>query len=196
MEVGEIDGLDGEHKDEQMEARAILQAGKKFDLEKDNFEYILLTHGHFDHIYSVDDVRNAYGCKVCIHEDDADCLIDSYKNANRLFFGADLIMHPADMLLKDNDELLIGDEIIKVIATPGHTPGCVCYEIGSCLITGDTLFDMSIGRTDLPGGSQRTINESLKKLSALDDEITIYPGHGGISTIGKQKRLNPYMKGL
>lgn len=169
---------------------------EKFGLDSHKFKYVFLTHGHFDHIYSVDDVRDKYGCKVCIHEGDAEFLYDSVKNANKLFFGEDLVMKPADVILCGGDVLKLGEKCVEVISTPGHTKGCVCYLAENDLITGDTLFDMSIGRCDLPGGDGKTLMESLRLISKMDDEIKIYPGHGGISTIGKQKRSNPYMKGL
>ncbi len=168
----------------------------KYKLEGDRFKYILLTHGHFDHIYSVDSLRDKYSCKVCIHTDEADYLTNSMLNANKLFFGEDIVYAPADILLSDHDELKLGDDLIKVIHTPGHTMGCVCYQTEAGLITGDTLFDGSIGRTDLPGGDYKTILNSLKKIAEIDGDTVIYPGHGDISTIDKQLRYNPYLKGI
>lgn len=193
-----IDELSGDFAivDPSPSIQTIDEVIEKFALESSGFKYILLTHGHFDHIYSVDDVRDKYGCKVCIHEGDADYLYDSVKNANKIFFDEELVLKPADIVLHGGEDLSLGDEKVYVISTPGHTKGCVCYLSGKNLITGDTLFDMSIGRCDLPGGNGKTLLESLKYLSSLDDDIKIYPGHGGISTIGKQKRSNPYMKGL
>ena len=169
---------------------------ERLGLLGEKFKYALLTHGHFDHIYSVDYVRSKYHCKLCIHEADADCLIDSNKNANSLFFGEELVFAPADVKLCDSDELYLGDLKITVVHTPGHTPGCVCYLVGNALMCGDTLFDMSIGRTDLPGGNDITMCESLKKLSDMDGAIKIYPGHGDISTIEEQVKYNPYLKGI
>lgn len=193
-----IDEVSGEFAvvDPSPSIQTIDEAIEKFSLESCKFKYIFLTHGHFDHIYSVDDVRDKYGCKVCIHEGDADFLYDSVKNANKLFFGEDLVMNPADVILHGGDVLKLGEESVEVISTPGHTTGCVCYLCGDDLITGDTLFDMSIGRCDLPGGDGKTLIESLRLLSKMDENIKIYPGHGTLSTIGKQNRSNPYMKGL
>lgn len=193
-----IDEASGEFAvvDPSPSIQTIDEAIEKFSLESSKFKYIFLTHGHFDHIYSVDDVRDKYGCKVCIHEGDADFLYDSVKNANKLFFGEDLVMNPADVILHGGDVLKLGEESVEVISTPGHTTGCVCYLSGNDLITGDTLFDMSIGRCDLPGGDGKTLIESLRLLSKMDENIKIYPGHGTLSTIGKQNRSNPYMKGL
>ena len=193
-----IDEMSGEFAivDPSPTVQVIDETLTKFSLDTGKFKYVLLTHGHFDHIYSVDDVREKYGCKVCIHEGDSDFLYDSVKNANKLFFGDDLVMKPADIILHDGDILNLGEESVKVISTPGHTTGCVCYLTGKDLITGDTLFDLGIGRCDLPGGNGDTLLKSLEMLSKMDEDIKIYPGHGGISTIGKQNRYNPYMKGL
>ena len=174
----------------------ISNAIDKFELNGDKFKYVLLTHGHFDHIYSVDAIREKYGCKVCIHKSEADYLLDATLNANKLFFDEDIVYAPADILLSDGDELKLGDESVKVVHTPGHTPGCVCYQTQAGLVTGDTLFDRSIGRTDLPGGDYKTILKSLERIAQIDKETVIYPGHGDISTIEKQLRYNPYLKGI
>jgi len=165
-------------------------------LDKNKFKYSLLTHGHFDHIYSVDYVREQYGCKVCVHENDADCLVDSYKNANKLFFNEDLIFNPADITLGDGDVLKLGELEIKVIHTPGHTTGCVCYIVENAMFCGDTIFDRSVGRTDLPGGNTKVLCESLKKIKAMNGDIKLYPGHGSVTTVKEQIQSNPYLKGL
>lgn len=169
---------------------------KELELDAQKFKYVLLTHGHFDHIYSVDYVREKYNCQLCIHENDALCLTDSYKNANKLFFNEDLTFNPADLLISDKDKLSLGELQIEVIHTPGHTEGCVCYLVENALICGDTIFDRSVGRTDLPGGNTKVLYESLRKIKTMDESIRLYPGHGSITTIKEQKQSNPYLKGL
>ena len=165
-------------------------------LDENKFKYALLTHGHFDHIYSVDYVREKYGCRLCIHKNDADFLTDSFKNANKIFFGEELIFGAADVTLEDGDVLKFGETEITVIHTPGHTAGCVCYKVENSMFCGDTIFDMGVGRTDLPSGNPKVICESLRKIKAMDGEIRLYPGHGGTTTIKKQAQSNPYLKGL
>ncbi len=165
-------------------------------LDAEKLKYVLLTHGHFDHIYSTDYVREKYGCQLYVHENDAACLTDSYKNANRIFFDEDLTFSPADKTVVDGDVISVGESKIQVIHTPGHTPGCVCYLAENYMLCGDTIFDLSIGRTDLPGGDTKTIYESLRKIKAMDGDIKLYPGHGGTTTIKEQIQSNPYLKGL
>ncbi len=169
---------------------------KVLQLDSGKCKFALLTHGHFDHIYSADYVRDKYGCDLCVHKNDADFLTDSYKNANRIFFGEDLLLKPADKILEDGDTLRLGNLEMSVIHTPGHTEGCVCYLVENSLLCGDTIFDMSVGRTDLPGGSTETILESLKKIKSMPGDIRLYPGHGETTTINKQIQFNPYLKGL
>ena len=141
-------------------------------------EGILLTHGHFDHIFAIDSLREALGIKLTMHAADAEMLTDGKKNASYTFFRYDHTYAPADVLLNDGDEISLGDETIRLIHTPGHTKGSVCYLCGDALVTGDTLFADGIGRTDLYGGSFRELVRSLERLSSLDKSLKIYPGHG------------------
>ena len=142
---------------------------------------ILLTHGHFDHIMSVDTLRQAEpNLKVYIHEADAPMLTDGDKNAFSLFFGQARAWRPADVLLHDGDEISVGNSTLRVVHTPGHSPGSVCYlcESEGVMLTGDTLFSDNIGRCDLWGGSYSVIRQSLQSLRTYDGSLTIYPGHG------------------
>ena len=167
----------------------------KRGLKKENLKYILLTHGHFDHITGADEIRDISGAPLAIHEKDSDFLTNSNKNAYKYFFREDLVMRPAEIILKDGDVLKLGSLDIKVVSTPGHTEGSVCFFVGDNIYTGDTLFDRSIGRTDLIGGSQATLEESLRKLISLESDYNIYPGHGSVSTLYKQIKFNPYLYG-
>ena len=154
--------------------------------EKENVKItaILLTHGHFDHIVSLDKLREAVGAPVMIHREDDEMLGDGNKNAFFDFFGKDRRYLPADVLLEDGSEITLGNEIIKVIHTPGHSKGSVCYLCGDIMITGDTIFANSIGRCDLWGGNYPDILRSLEKLRKYDSKITIYPGHGQSTRLG------------
>lgn len=146
---------------------------------------ILLTHGHFDHIASIDKLRDEKNIPVYIHKNDAEMLTDSKKNAFYTFFHRDTCYSPADVLLEDGDEIHLGNETVKAISTPGHSRGSVCYDCGSFLVTGDTLFADSIGRCDLYGGSDEDIRASLTKLEkSYPQDMRIYPGHGTTSRLG------------
>ena len=174
----------------------ILQSIHQSGLDEKNLKYILLTHGHFDHILSVDSLRKASGAPVLIHKDDGDFLTNSEHNGYKYFFRRDLTMQPADRLLEDGDMLSFGSDFIRVMHTPGHTGGSVCYIIGNVMFTGDTLFDQDIGRTDLYGGSMDQLQESLRAIAALPENYTLYPGHGSITTLQKQREYNHYLKTL
>jgi glyoxylase-like metal-dependent hydrolase (beta-lactamase superfamily II) len=146
---------------------------------------ILLTHGHFDHVLSLDELRDAYpNAPVYLHTDDAELLPDGEKNAFSLFFGQDRAWRPADHLLGNGEIILLGDERIRVVHTPGHTRGSVCYLCGGDLITGDTLFADGYGRCDLYGGDWGALCASLRKLTELPPTLRIYPGHGPVSMLG------------
>ncbi|MDA8229639.1 MAG: MBL fold metallo-hydrolase [Desulfitobacterium hafniense] len=156
-------------------------------------EYILLTHGHLDHIGAVDELRDQLGAQVGIHSGDSAMLTDARKNMSS-YFGSAVVLKPADILLQDGQVIMVGKEKITVLATPGHSLGSVCFLTGDGLISGDTLFAGSIGRTDFPGGSlNELLNGVTKKLLVLPEETRVYPGHGENTTIGKEKRENPFL---
>ncbi len=152
--------------------------GLKLDL-------ILLTHGHFDHIVSIDTLRERTGAPVYIHKGDIDMPEDANKNAFYTFFHTHRTYRRPDRALSDSEVLTLGDEQIRVIHTPGHTAGGVCYLCNNeFLLTGDTLFENSFGRCDLYGGSQEVLFQSLRSLRELDQDLTIYPGHGCPARLG------------
>ncbi len=155
-------------------------------------EAILLTHGHFDHIAGVDTIRRAYKLPVYIHEADADMLFSSKRNASASF-GMPMEFDPADHTVKDGDALILGGMTFRVLSTPGHTKGSVCYITDDLMFSGDTLFNMSIGRTDLPGGDFAEMMLSLKKLYALDADYKVYPGHEQSTSLSYEKTNNPYL---
>ncbi len=149
----------------------------------------LLTHGHYDHIYGLASLTHK--APVFIHEADVGYLTDDRYN---LLKGLKIEGYEAH-LLGDNETINIGGYRIKTIHTPFHTPGSVCFyfEKEKVLFTGDTLFHLSVGRSDLPGGNIKQMGSSLSKLRKLPDETKIYPGHESSSDIGTEKRLNPYL---
>lgn len=149
---------------------------------------ILLTHGHFDHVMSVDTLRQAEpNLKVYIHESDAPMLTDADKNAFALFFGQDRVWKEADVFLTDGQAITVGNATLTVVHTPGHSPGSVCYLCAEegVMFTGDTLFADNIGRCDLWGGSYAVIRQSLKHLRDFDGTLTIYPGHGDTNKLSR-----------
>lgn len=154
---------------------------------------ILLTHGHFDHIWGSKRLRELTGAKIYAYEEEKEVCEDVSKNVS------DQVGRPytveADVYFKDGEEVTIGSMTFKTIATPGHTVGGCCYyfEEGSLLISGDTLFQESIGRTDFPTGSMSTLVRSVQeKLFLLPEEVKVYPGHGDSTTIGHEKSHNPF----
>lgn len=157
---------------------------------------ILLTHGHFDHCLSVSYIKEKTGAEIWIHEKDVDYL-ERISQKARDEFGIDLPMKDvnAEKTLTDNEIIKWGEEEIKVIHTPGHTPGGVCFLFDNKLITGDTLFQGSVGRWDLSGGDGKLLFKSIRdRILKLGDDIEIYPGHGPKSTIGQEKRHNQFLK--
>ena len=153
---------------------------------------ILLTHGHFDHIYAVNDLKKSLDVPVYAYVDEAALMGDSWMNRSKAW--AEAMTVKPDILLHDGDELDLAGFHIRVIHTPGHTAGSCCYyfEEEKILIAGDTLFYESYGRTDLDTGSEAAIMRSLREqLFLLPDDVEVYPGHGDSTTIGHEKKYNP-----
>ena len=151
---------------------------------------ILLTHGHFDHIGAVDELRDRYGIKVYVSEEESK-FMQNYNNNLSVFFGEGMIVKP-DITIHDGEELEIAGIKMKFILTPGHTPGSGCFyvEDEGVLFSGDTLFCMSRGRTDFPGGSEREIIDSIRnKLLVLPGETVVLAGHNEQTTIDNEKRF-------
>jgi glyoxylase-like metal-dependent hydrolase (beta-lactamase superfamily II) len=148
---------------------------------------ILLTHGHFDHTVSVDTLRDAYPVPLMMHSGDAPMMTDGKINGFYDFYGKECTHRPAERLLEDGDTVSLGDEEIKVISTPGHSPGSICLlchgDGEDFLISGDTLFSNSVGRWDLWQGNSEILARSLAYLKALDGNMRIYAGHGEDSTL-------------
>jgi len=159
-------------------------------------KYVMLTHGHFDHILGVHGLQKEQGAKVVIHELDAQHLIDPKKSLCE--GNMPETQHPvkADVLVKDGDVISLGQEEIKVMHTPGHTKGGVCYVIEKdrVILTGDTLFCMTAGRTDFFDGDDAQMIDSLKKLIALDGDYEILPGHNRKTTLESERKRNWYIR--
>jgi glyoxylase-like metal-dependent hydrolase (beta-lactamase superfamily II) len=158
---------------------------------------ILLTHGHGDHIAAVKPVKEHFDLPLYVGRGDKELLRNPSANVSELI-GQPIVAPDPDHLVEDEQTVTIGSLQFTVLATPGHTPGGVCYldERANLVFTGDSLFWGSIGRTDLPGGSLNTLLDSIKtKLLKLPDGITCYPGHGPKTTIGAEKSQNPFLTG-
>lgn len=158
--------------------------------------YIIATHAHFDHISGVKGLQDATGCQFLLNKNDLPLVENIAKQAE--FFGIKAPERPIiDRFIKEGDKIKVGNLHLKVIDTPGHTPGGISLYIDNKAFVGDTIFHGSIGRTDLPGGSYETLISSIKdKIFTLDDNTKLYPGHGPSTTIKYEKRYNPFLNTL
>ena len=161
------------------EAEMVLALLERQDL---TLEAILLTHGHFDHVGAVKTLAAETDCRVFLCQEDL--ALPGAMTAGPLFHTD---------FYKEGDRLTLAGMTFEVLHTPGHTPGSVCLHFGEHLFSGDTLFAGSCGRTDFPGSSPAAMGRSLTRLSQLDENLKVYPGHGESTTIGEEKRYNPYL---
>ena len=156
-------------------------------------EYVILTHGHFDHILALSEVMSETKAKLLIHRLDAGMLSEPSLSLLSRFSTRSVEFPEADILLDGGEDIEIGESTVKVIHSPGHTPGSVCLLVGDDMISGDTLFRESIGRSDFPGGSFNILMSSLRMLVSLDVKGKIYPGHGMSTTMAHELEYNTYL---
>lgn len=161
------------------EAMSVLQTLEKEGLQ---LQMILLTHAHFDHIGAVDTIHNATGCRVYLHKADLTLPLEMTGTAP----------HPTDSY-DEGDEVKLDSITFRVLHTPGHTPGSVCLIAGDVMFSGDTLFAGSCGRVDFPTGNAAAMMASLRRLANLEGDYTVLPGHEGVTTLSRERRLNPYL---
>lgn len=186
--------------DEQTKKCAVIDPGgsiidifniiKKHEL---TVEYIILTHGHGDHICRVPEIKEKTNAKIVAYKGEEELLLDRNKNLSAQLPGP-LVEFDSDLSVEEGDIIELGTLKLKIIHTPGHTKGGMCIKVGEHIFTGDTLFAGSIGRTDFYSGDYKQIMKSLRKLAKYDDNAIIYPGHGSTSTIGEEKLMNFYMQ--
>jgi glyoxylase-like metal-dependent hydrolase (beta-lactamase superfamily II) len=157
-------------------------------------EAILLTHGHIDHAGAAGAVRDATGAKISMHRDDAFLLEHGSVMAAQFGWFVPSIPAP-DSFLEDGDEVAVGNLKLKVLHTPGHSPGGICFASGKTVFSGDLVFAGSIGRTDLPGGSFEALIRSVReKIFPLPDATKLLCGHGPSTTVGREKKTNPFLR--
>ncbi len=179
---------------------AIIDPGDNADeiikiIEKEDLKpkFIINTHAHFDHVGGVKTIQDHFKIDFLLHKDELFLIENLDEQATS--FGLGNIPKPnVNKFLKDGDKISLRQKVIEVIHTPGHTPGGVCYYVDNVIFVGDTMFAGSIGRTDFPGSSYEMLIKSIKeKLFPLDDNIIVYTGHGPATTIGNEKRHNPFL---
>lgn len=160
--------------------------------EKISINYIVNTHGHPDHIGANRKIKEHTNAPILIHQYDAPMLAKS-GSVLSLIFPVESSSPPADTFIKDGDLIECAGMKLKVLHTPGHTPGGISLLIDDSIFTGDTLFSGSIGRSDLPGGSPQVLLNSIKKILSLDENLIVYPGHGPATTVSQELHSNPFI---
>jgi glyoxylase-like metal-dependent hydrolase (beta-lactamase superfamily II) len=173
------------------EHQRILEILRHHDL---TLRWIVHTHAHLDHIYETRDLNEQAGGTIALHKDDL-FLWDGFAMQAAMFGWRVRPTLPVEHWLKHGESLDVGSDRVGVLHTPGHTPGSCCFTVGSMLFAGDTLFQGSIGRTDLPGGDFPTMARSIKeRLYTLPPDTEVIPGHGPPTTVGDEARHNPFVK--
>ncbi len=187
--------------DEATGSTAVIDPGDDFEKIRDaitaknlKVEKIILTHAHFDHMLALSELRKYTGAPLLLHKGDAELLLDGEKNLTLWFLNQDIPQKPADVLLSDGDRVTVGRSTLTVMHTPGHTLGSMCLIGEDFIISGDTLFNGSIGRYDFPCGDYNTIMNSLKKLTELEFNYKIFPGHGASTHLDREKKTNIYLQ--
>lgn len=190
--------------DEETKEAIVVDPGSEPDrilskIEKNDLKvkHIVLTHAHGDHIGAIKEIKAATGAEILLHHDEAYMLENASKNFSKAIQGKEVSIL-ADKTIGEGDKLTIGNIKIEVIHTPGHTFGGICLYVPTekILITGDTLFYGSVGRSDLEGGNHKQLIQGIiEKIMKLDDSVTVYPGHGSTTSIGFERRKNPFIQG-
>jgi hydroxyacylglutathione hydrolase len=193
--VGDQDAGEGLFIDPSDDADRLISEAKSLGILK--IKYVVNTHAHVDHVMGNGEMVRKTGAKIVIHEKDAPYVVQP---AYLLDMFHAKQSPPADILVKDGDLISVGNITLKVLHTPGHSPGGICLHLDGMAFTGDTLFVGSVGRTDFPGSSWEVMEKSIRtKLYVLPDSTVVYPGHNygprPTSTIGNEKRSNPFVPG-
>lgn len=160
-------------------------------LGEGNLSYIFLTHRHYDHLLGVYDVKQRTGAQIVIPELEAAALTDD--TVSRARPGTQQYVEP-DILVTEGSEITLGGLTFRFLITPGHTVGGCCIVMEDVMFSGDTLFEGTVGRTDLPSGSYLQIMQSVARLAALEGDYRVLPGHGEETTLSRERKYNPYMK--
>ena len=153
-------------------------------------KYIVLTHGHFDHMLALEELRDLTGAPLAIHPHDNEMLGDPTKTYMKQFGARDDVIRKAEVMLDEGDVIKLGNSEIKILHTPGHTGGSICLMFDDIIISGDTLFKEDIGRYDLYSGNYRVLLKSLERLSKLEGDYKVYPGHGPSTRLSHERMYN------
>ncbi|WP_407383300.1 MBL fold metallo-hydrolase [Ruminococcus sp.] len=186
-------------EDEATGALAVIDPGdhcdellREIDARGKGLSYLLLTHGHYDHILGAAELCERYHPTVCASEKELMLIAEPSYNLSKKH-GLTIAPFTVDRPLKDGDSIMLGESEIRFLLTPGHTMGSGCYLVDDSLFSGDTLFCTSVGRTDFPTSSTRDMMRSVERLKNLDGNYDVYPGHDMFTTLDRERRYNPYM---